>query len=333
MKSVLISNNKSGLLTVYTDEILGRLEKSAGLLCNVYSYEDVIGCKEDLLEVEYIFSSWGMPTFSEDEIREIFPRLRCVFYAAGSVQSFARAFLSCGVRVFSAWAANAVPVAEYTHAQIILANKGFFSYSNVTDSKDRAEIREIKKQFSGNYGERVGIIGAGMIGSLVAEKLRENKLSVMCFDPFLTDERANELGVVKCSLQTLFSECRVISNHLANNTATKKMLNYSLFSLMRPHSVFINTGRGAQVVEQDLVRILEERWDIVALLDVTDPEPSPESHPFHSLKNCILTPHIAGSIGDETHRMAEYMEKEFLRLIEGRDTMYEVDMKMLETMA
>ena len=67
-----------------------------------------------------------MPALSEAEIAEYLPNLRAVFYGAGSVQYFARPFLSRGVRVFSAWAANAVPVAEYAVAQIVLSGKGFY---------------------------------------------------------------------------------------------------------------------------------------------------------------------------------------------------------------
>ena len=88
----------------------------------VYKKEDVMQCPESFRDTEYIFSTWGMPVFTEEEIKEYLPGLRAVFYGAGSVQSFARPFLNCGVKVFSAWAANAVPVAEYTVAQIILAN-------------------------------------------------------------------------------------------------------------------------------------------------------------------------------------------------------------------
>ena len=77
-------------------------------------------------DVEYIFATWGMPTFTEEEIRSFLPSLKTVFYAAGTVRYFAEPFLKCGVRVHSAWAANAIPVAEYAVAQIILANKGYY---------------------------------------------------------------------------------------------------------------------------------------------------------------------------------------------------------------
>ena len=71
------------------------------------------------------------------------------------------------------------------------------------------------------------------------------------------------------------------------------------------------------MVEEDLVRALRERPDLTALLDVTYPEPPDEGHPFYTLKNCLLTPHIAGSAGDEVARMGEYMLEECRSYLEG----------------
>jgi phosphoglycerate dehydrogenase-like enzyme len=87
------------------------------------------------------------------------------------------------------------------------------------------------------------------------------------------------------------------------------------------------------VVEDDLVRILTERKDLTALLDVTYPEPPVEGHAFYMLENCILTPHIAGSAGDEVRRMGKYMLDEFAAYVSGESCKYEVTEKMLETMA
>lgn len=80
----------------------------------------------------------------------------------------------------------------------------------------------------GNYEATVGIIGAGMIGSMVAEKVLDSlqRMKVIVFDPFLSDERAEKLDVRKCSLEELFETSDVITNHLANNAQTVGMLNY-----------------------------------------------------------------------------------------------------------
>ena len=281
-------------------------------------------------DTEYIFSTWGMPTVTEEEIKRYLPSLKAVFYGAGSVQHFARPFLNCGIRVFSAWAANGVPVAEYTVAQILLANKGFFKTMSYTD---RAAAEKEFANFPGNYGVKIGIIGAGMIGKLVINMLKQYNLEVLTFDPFLSDETARELGVEKVSLETLFRECQVVSNHLANNEQTEGMLNGNLFETMLPYATFINTGRGAQVVETDLMSTLKNRPDLTALLDVTFPEPPDADSEFYTLPNCILTPHIAGSSGNEVRRMGEYMMEEYQNFIHNKPCKYEVTLEMLKTMA
>lgn len=333
MRSIFLCEQPATLNSVYSEDQRERLAVTANVDADVYRRADLLTAPEKFADVDYVFSTWGMPSLSEDEIARCLPNLKCVFYAAGSVQAFARPFLSRGVRVFSAWAANAVPVAEYTVAQIILAGKGFYAYPSLMRKRDFAACNHLKKSYVGNYGERVGLIGVGMIGSMVAERLRSYDLEVCAYDPFLSPERAASLHVKLVSLEELFSGCRVISNHLANNAQTQGMLNYDLFSRMLPYSTLINTGRGAQVVEGDLVRLLRERPDVTAVLDVTDPEPPLEGHEFYTLPNCHLTPHIAGSMNAETHRMAEYMIEEFDHLMIGHPTSFEVTMKMLETMA
>lgn len=333
MRSIILCNEKDPAQRVYSTETLDYLKKNAGLEDGIFNKADVMAAPEKFADIDYIFSTWSMPVFTEEEIKAIFKSLKCVFYGAGTVQFFARPFLNCGIKVFSAWAANAVPVAEYTVAQILLANKGFFPCSYYQSKGEYFESKKAFENFPGNFGEYVGIIGAGMIGKLVIELLKAFKLKVLVFDPFLPDEKAKELGVTKCSLEELFEKCFVVSNHLANNEQTQGMLNYALFSKMRPYSTFINTGRGAQVVEDDLVRILTERPDIYAILDVTMPEPPISGHQFYKLPNCILTPHIAGSSGTEVHRMAEFMAEEFTSYVQGKPCRYEVTLKMLETMA
>ena len=333
MKAIFVTDQKSNINYVYPAKTQEYLIQTVGCCPDCCSKEDILSKRDQFTDTEYIFSTWGMAALSEDEIREIFPALKCVFYAAGTVQYFARPFLNCGVKVFSAWAANAVPVAEYTVAQIILANSGFFKTYLLASNGNYNAAREEFSKYRGNYGADIGIIGAGMIGKLVIKMLKPYHLNVMVFDPFLPEETARELGVKKVSLQEIFSKCDVISNHLANNEQTKGMLNADLFRQMKPYATLLNTGRGAQIVEKDLQDLLEKRPDIVAVLDVTDPEPPVSGSRFYSASNCILTPHIAGSSGDEVHRMAEYMVREYQCFVENRPCQYEVTLKMLETMA
>ena len=333
LKTIILCEMDNRYQTVYAPSVRARLMSLTGTDGAQYKKADIPASPEKFTQTEIIFSTWGMPTFTEEEIRAYLPALKCVFYAAGSVQGFARPFLNCGVRVFSAWAANAVPVAEYTVSQILLSGKDFFRQTDLICRRRFADAAARRGGHMGNYRRRVGLVGCGMIGSLVAEKLKGFDLDVAVCDPFLSEERAEELGVTVCSLGELFATCSVVSNHLANNKNTQKMLRYEHFFSMPPYGTFINTGRGAQVAEADLARVLAERPDLTALLDVTDPEPSPVDHPFYALENCYLTPHIAGSLGGEVVRMAEYMADEYELYAAGKDCRYEVTLKMLETMA
>lgn len=318
---------------VFPADVCAALQAACGVNEHVYTKEEVLSAPENFKGVTYIFSTWGMPAFTEEEIARCFPNLQCVFYAAGTVQAFARPFLLRGVKVFSAWAANAVPVAEYTVAQIILANKGFYQNQLYYKRGEHSRAAAHFYAHSGNYRVKVGLIGVGMIGTMVAERLRDLSAEVLVYDPFLSDEKAGKLGVQKVTLPELVASCEVISNHLANNAQTKNMLGYDLFSRMLPYATFLNTGRGAQVVEEDLARILRERPDCTAVLDVTVEEPLPAEHPLYGCDNCFITTHIAGSAGREVWRMAEYMLEEFARYERGEETRWGVTLKMLETMA
>ena len=333
MKAIFLCEKADKIFSVFTDETVSELQKLTDIEKKVYIKEEVLRDPALFSDIAFIFSTWGMPEFTEDEIKLCFPSLKCVFYGAGSVQSFARPFLNCGVKVFSAWAANAVPVAEFTVAQIILASKGYFLTNRLYHAEGRKSAGAAFKKCNGNYGETIGLVGAGMIGKLVIQMLKQYNVKVIVFDPFLSDEKADELGVEKCELGELFARAFVVSNHLANNEQTKGMLHYDHFCRMRENAVLINTGRGAQVVEDDLVRVLRERPDLTALLDVTYPEPPVEGHPFYTLPNCLLTPHIAGSAGDEVARMGKYMLDECQTYLAGEPCKYEVSLKMLETMA
>ena len=139
-----------------------------------------------------------------------------------------------------------------------------------------------------------------MIGRNVIKRLQSYAINILVYDPFLTEEAAAEMHVRKASLEEIFSTCQTVSNHVANLPETVGMYDYELFRLMKDNAVFINTGRGAQVVEEDLIRILEEKPDLTAVLDVTWPEPPVQESRLYTLQNVFLTPHIAGSLGLES---------------------------------
>ena len=331
MKIALFGTNQNQFSKVYTPEVLAKLGE-LGELSDKINRKNLRENKEFLCDCEIAFSTWGMPEFTKEEIREYMPNLKAVFYSAGTVQYFARPFLESGVKVYSAFAANAVPVAEYTFAQISLASKGFFqSAKNYRLLFPRAHI--IGNASVGNFGCKVGLVGLGAIGQMVAERLKALDVEVYAYDPFVSKEKAESLGVTLIDLETLFSTCDVISNHLANKPELENIFSYKLFKRMKKRSTFINTGRGAQVAEYSLALSLILHPSRTFVGDVLKREFFPYINPLFWCHNAILTPHIAGSTGKEPQRMAYYMMEELERFLKGEDTKYEVTLEALEKMA
>ena len=335
-KQAIFFNDDSWRFPVlYPEELRARIRARADFSDEIYSSKDL----DDpalaglFARTRVIFSSWGMPALTEKQIEAHFPNLDAVYYAAGTVQYFARPFLKRGVRVFSAWAANGVPVVEFTVAQIVLAGKGYFQSLRRYRERNRKAAFAYTMSLPCNYNIRVGILGAGVIGREVMARLTAYQYEVLAYDPYVSDEVLSSLGAKRASLEEIFSTCQIISNHVANLPATVGMIDGKLLHSMLPNAAFINTGRGAQVVESELIAALKACPDRTALLDVTWPEPPEEGSDFYTLPNVFLTPHIAGSQNNEWARMALYMVEEFERTEDHLPVRYEVTEKMLETMA
>lgn len=337
MKAIFLANNKGNIDYVYPKETQERIKSLIDIdLDKVYCQEDLEANPDAFGDVEYIFSTWSMPGGSEDkdDFGRFFPNAKALFYAAGSVKYFAQHYFDRGIRIFSAFAANAVPVAEFSVAQILLANKGYYQSLRAFKGPDAYKLAgDISRAHAGNYATNVGIVGAGMIGKKVIELLKPYKLNIKIYDIFVSAERAKELGGEKVeTLDELFRTCDVVSNHLANVPATVGIFKGEYFENMKKNGTFINTGRGAQVDEEGMLAALKKRGDVSAILDVTIEEP-PMNEDFYKLENIFLTPHIAGSQANEVARMSEMVVDQFENMLKGLPTQYEITEKMLATMA
>ncbi len=330
MKVAIICNSKHNIDRVFIDRCRAEIKKTAEITF-IGTYKECLASLDKVKEVEAIFSTWGMPKVSKENIKIHFPALKIVFYSAGTVQTFAREFLESGVKVCSAWRANGIPVAEFTYAQIALATKGYFRSAKVYKTNALASVI-FKAKCNGNYNKTVGIVGLGAIGAMVAEKLKGLDVRVLACDPFVSEERAKALGVTIVDMPTLFAESDVITNHLANKKELTHVYNYKLFKLMKPHATFINTGRGKQINEWHLGAYLLTHPSRTALLDVLTTDVSYLS-PLWFVRNAICSPHMAGSTGGEVVRMADYMIEELARYQNNDALLHEVSLEMLSTMA
>jgi phosphoglycerate dehydrogenase-like enzyme len=259
------------------------------------------------------------------------PRLKAVFYAAGSVKGFATPeSYKRGILISSAWQANAVPVAEYSLATILLGLKGFWFSQRLARA---GKFIHQQSPVVGAFRSNVGLVSLGAIGRLVAGHLAKHEINILAYDPFASPSVAASLGVSLVSLEDLFAKSHVVSLHTPWLLETEKMINAPLLRSMLPGATLINTSRGAVVDETDLCAVLAERPDITAILDVTHPEPPLPDSPLRTLENVVLTPHIAGSMSGEIARMGYWMKDELDLYLAGKPLQHAVSEDMLARMA
>ena len=265
-----------------------------------------------LADAEVVFSGWGGPRLTQAFLDSM-PRLKAFFYGAGATSDILTPSVwDRGILVTSAYAANAMPVAEYTLAMILLSLKHTWHYAQ--------QIKQMrsyppKRPVPGCYGRTVGLISMGMTGRRVRELLRPFDLQVIAYDPFLSADEAARLGVTPRSLMQVFSEADVVSVHTPLLRETVGMIGGEHVAAMKLGSTLINTARGAIIREQEMVDVIQKREDLQVILDVTLPEPPAPESLLYSLPNVLLTPHIAGSMDGECRRMGRFMVDELARYL------------------
>ncbi|WP_353895494.1 hydroxyacid dehydrogenase [Glycomyces tritici] len=283
--------------------------------------------KAALAEAEVVVSSWGVPRLNDDVLAGA-PNLKAVLHAAGTVKwLLGEAGWARGVVVSSSSGANALPVAEYTLASILLAGKGIFQLRE-DFRKERSFTLGYIHPDVGNFGRTIGIVSASKIGRRVLELLRPFDFTVLLYDPFVDAAEAAELGAVSVGLDELVARADVVSVHAPDLPETEHLINAERLALMREGTVVVNTSRGRLVDTEALtVELLNGR--LSAVIDVTHPEPLPAHSPLYDLPNVFLTPHVAGSHGNELSRMGLFMVEDAERYAAGEPLLHRVDAETL----
>ncbi|MFV0405424.1 MAG: hydroxyacid dehydrogenase [Propioniciclava sp.] len=287
----------------------------------------------DLLgETEVLVTGWGAPTLDPDLLNRA-PRLRAVVHCAGTIKRLVtEEAWDRGIQVTTAAWVNAHPVAEYTLAAILAAGK---SLRAIEES-----FRQVRADWTadhlpggmGNYRRVVGIIGASKVGRQLLEMLRAHDFEVLLTDVYLSAEEARELGASKVELDELCARSSIVSLHAPALPSTYRMIDAERLALMPDGATFINTARGSLVdtaaLEAELVS-----GRLNAVLDVTDPEPLPSSSPLYALPNVMLTPHVAGSVGNELERIGCAAIAEIERFAAGEPFRQRVEQGLLARQA
>jgi len=298
---------------VYADR-RQRLAEISDFYPEIITSENFDGHVGQLQDLEVIFSTWGMVPLTEEQVKML-PNLKAVFYAAGATNQFRTPFEAQGIRICSATKPQAISVAEFGLAQVLLGGAGYFRNSReCTDCEHTMVANNFRGH--GNYLQRVTIIGNGMISQKMQEFLTHHDLEVVVV-PSRKERRT-------VSLEEAFRTSLTVVNLLPDRDDNVGVLNADLFSSMIDSAVFINLGRGRQVNEPDLIRVMKERPDLTALLDVQWPEPPEDGSELYTMPNILLSGHIAGATGNELLRMSDGMIEDFQRFENGEELLYEV---------
>lgn len=294
-----------------------RIARSFNLHPEVLTFADLESNHPAITDAHAIFGTWGFPVLTPDQIKAC-KALEIIFYSAGSIKKFGRPFLEAGIPICTAKWANARVVADTCAAQITLSAKQFFARSRAYASPEvRPALEAASYKIAALNGSKLALIGCGVIAREIIHRLRGLRLEIHVVDPYLKPEDADALNVTLVSLEDAFANCDIISNHLPDLPELTGLIGEGHFASMRPFATFINTGRGAQIVEGDLIRVFSERTDLTALLDVTEPEPPAKDSALYNLPNVILTPHLAGCIGAEFNFLLEEVIESSERWLKG----------------
>jgi phosphoglycerate dehydrogenase-like enzyme len=278
-------------------------------------------------DVEALLVCQGSPLI-DDRVLAHAPHLRIVGELLGD--RFARrldleSLRRAGVRVVDSTRGGSYPVAEWALALMIL------SVWNAGEQFRRLIANEVYIRPRTDFGyahselteKRVGLIGCGYIARRLIEFLAPFHCDIRVYDPYVPKEIPDMLGVRLTSLERVLTLSEVIVSLVPLTPATRGMLGKRELDLIQPGSAFVNVSRGAVVDSDALIERLR-RGDIVAGLDVFDPEPIPVDSPIRQLPNVFITPHIAGIGARVWPRLASLMLDDLERFFGGDETLYDL---------
>ena len=331
MKCLIIHNR--GHQPVFSDAMLKEIRGMVEMVAPEQTTESLARHPELWEEAEVLFCGWGAPRLDEEVLKRAV-NLKLVLFTAGSVKKFlGDAFWDRGIIICSAWQANAIPVAQYTVSQIIACLKDVWRVALRVRREGKYPPRN-ELRLEGCYGAVIGLVSLGAIGRKVCRYLSVfEDMRVIAWDPFMEAGEAKQLGVELYPLKDVFSLSNVVSLHPPLLPGTRGMIGGELLAMMKPGASLINTSRGGVIKEKEMIQVLQQRKDLTAVLDVTDPEPPEAGSPLYNMENVMLTPHIAGSTGKECLRMGQWMVEELHRYLAGEPLRYSLEREQLKGMA
>lgn len=314
MKNIVFLLNAKLRNSIFKQEDIDALSQIGNIVFNMDEQgPDADKVKELIRDANIAITSWGCPRLDRDILQQA-PGLELIVHAAGSVKGIVSDEVwRRKIRVSSCAYPLGIGVAETALGFTITALKNMWDLArNTREGKwdeGREKVREV-------YGVTIGVIGAGRAGRHYIKLMKNFDVDILLYDPTVDEQQAQEMGVQKVELEELLKRSDVVSIHAPSIPETYHMINRETLMLMKDDAIIINTARGSLIDEEALVEELR-KGRLFACIDVTDPEPPDKGHPFRSLPNVILTPHIAGAVNNGLYRIGKYAVEEILAYVKG----------------
>jgi len=220
-----------------------------------------------------------------------------------------------GIIVINAPDGNTISTCEHTFAMIMsVARQIPQAYKKtVAGEWDRKSFVGVELR-----NKVLGVIGMGRIGSEVAKRAKAFGMEVIGYDPFLTEERADKLGVKLGSVDDIARQADFITVHTPLTNETRHMLSKPQFAIMRPGVRIINCARGGIIDEQALLEAIDAGIVAGAAFDVFEEEPPRPDHPFLHHPKIIVTPHLGASTVEAQENVAIDVSEQVLHILRGQ---------------
>lgn len=303
---VLVSDKLSELgLAIFKETAGIELDYQPGL------GKDIPQLKEAIKDADAIAIRSG--TKLTQEILEAAPKLKAIGRAGIGVDNVDVGFATQrGIVVMNTPFGNAITTAEHAISMMCALTR---QIPQATISMKAGKWEKSKFMGRELYQKTLGVIGCGNIGRIVISRAQGLQMKVIGFDPFLTQEKATELGIEKVELDELYQKADYITLHVPKNEKTQNMINTDAFAKMKKGVFIINCARGGIVDEAALATAINEGKVAGAALDVFDKEPIDPNHPLLALENVIATPHLGAATNEAQENVAVDVAKQICQYL------------------
>lgn len=307
--------------TFFNSDLKAQLEKLGNVKYNTlgrnFTKDEL---KNEIKNVSIAVTGWGTPCFDK-EVMENADCLKLVAHTGGSVNGYVdKATYDKGVRVVSGNVVFAESVAEGVIAYSLAALRKIPHYSARLANGDWANEFENR----GLLERTVGIVGYGMIARFTVQKLSVFRCPVKVFSRHINQAELEQYNMQKADLSEIFSTCDIVSIHSGMTQENYHLVDESLLRSMKPNALLINTARGAIIDEAALCKVLKERKDLFAALDVYEVEPLPKNHALLSLDNVMLMPHQGGPTIDRRFAVTRSVISDIECFLENKEMSCEI---------